>query len=58
MAANNQETETYKQRIQKLMSENTSLGEEVREAQDNLRLSANTVSKLNNEIKLLCAENE
>jgi len=30
------------------MSENTALGEEVREAQDNLRLSANTVSKLNN----------
>jgi len=34
------------------------LGEEVREAQDNLRLSANTVSKLNNELKVLCNENE
>ncbi len=40
------------------MSENTALGEEVREVQDNLRLSANTVSKLNNEFKLVCSENE
>ncbi len=51
---NNQESETYKIRIQKLLSENTALGEEVREAQDNLRLSANTVAKLNNELKILC----
>jgi len=40
------------------MSENTALGEEVREAQDNLRLSANTVAKLNNEFKIVCNENE
>lgn len=36
------------------MSENSALGEEVREAQDNLRLSANTVAKLNNELKIVC----
>lgn len=30
------------------MHENTSLGDEVRDAQENLRLSANTVAKLNN----------
>lgn len=40
------------------MSENSALGEEVREAQDNLRLSANTVAKLNNELKVVCNENE
>lgn len=30
---NNQESETYKQKIQKLMAENTSMGDEVRNAQ-------------------------
>lgn len=45
---NNQESETYKMKIQKLMAENTSLGDEVRNVQENLRLSANTVAKLNN----------
>ena len=58
MAQNNQESETYKQKIQKLLSENSALGEEVRGAQENLRLSANTVSKLNNELKIVCKENE
>jgi len=33
MGATVQETETFKQRIQKLLSENTSLGDEVRTAQ-------------------------
>lgn len=56
--ANNQESDTYKQRIQKLLAENTSLGDEVRSAQENLRLSAGTVSKLNNELKIVCNENE
>ena len=54
LAANNQESDTYRQKIQKLMQENTSLGDEVRTAQENLRLSAGTVSKLNNELKLVC----
>lgn len=58
MESNNQESETYKLKIQKLMSENTSLNDEVRDAQDNLRLSANQVSKLKNELKILCNENE
>ena len=55
---NNQESETYKQKIQKLLSENKQLGDEVNTAQENLRLSANTVSKLNNELKIVCNENE
>jgi len=58
IAQNNQESETYKQKIQKLLSENNSLGDEVRNAQENLRLSASTVSKLNNELKITCNENE
>lgn len=48
IAANNQESDTYRQRIQKLVSENSSLGEEVRSAQENLRLSAGQMSKLQN----------
>lgn len=36
------------------MNENTSLGDEVRTAQENLRLSAGTVNKLNNELKVVC----
>lgn len=55
---NNADSETYRVKIQKLMSENTSLSEEVSIAQENLRLSANTVSKLNNELKVTCNENE
>jgi len=48
VATNNQESETYKLKIQKLMAENNSLGDEMKNAQENLRLSANTVAKLNN----------
>ena len=55
---NNADSETYRVKIQKLMSQNTSLNEEVNIAQENLRLSANTVSKLNNELKVVCNENE
>ena len=40
------------------MSENSSLGEEVRGAQQNLRLSANQIAKLTNELKITCNENE
>ena len=58
VSANNQESETYKQKIQKLLAENTSLGDEVRNAQENLRLSANTIAKLNNELKITCNELE
>jgi chromosome segregation ATPase len=57
MAQNNQESESFRQKIQKLTSENSALGEEVRGAQENIRLSANTVSKLNNELKIVCNEN-
>ena len=48
VSVNNQESETYKLKIQKLMAENSSMGDEVRTAQENLRLSANTIAKLNN----------
>jgi len=40
------------------MQENTSLGDEVRTAQDNLRLSANQLAKIKNELRIVCAENE
>ncbi len=46
--SNNKESETYKIKIQKLMAENTSLGDEVRGVQENLRLSAGTIGKLTN----------
>ena len=36
--------------MQGLVKENQALGEEVRNAQENLRLSANQISKLNNEL--------
>ena len=58
ITSNNQESETYRQKIQKLMSENNNLSEEMRGAQENLRLSANQISKLNNELKITCNENE
>lgn len=48
IAANNADSDTYKQRMQKLISENSSLNEEVRTAQENLRLSAGQMSKLQN----------
>lgn len=57
MSSNVQESETYKTRINKLVNENNSLGEEVRGAQENLRLSAGTINKLNNELKIVCNEN-
>lgn len=44
--------------MQKLASENNSLGDQVRNAQENLRLSSGTISKLTNEIKSLTNENE
>lgn len=54
----NQESETYRQKIQKLMSENNSLGDEVRNAQENLRMSASQIGKINNELKIACNEIE
>ena len=51
-----QEVDTYKQRIQKLVGENSALAEEVRSGQENLRLSAGTLSKLQGEFKSVCAE--
>ena len=51
-----QELDTYKQRIQKLLGENAALGDEVRSAQENLRLSAGTLKKLQGEFKTVCGE--
>ena len=48
MGATSEESESYKQRIQKLLGENNSLGEEMRNAQENLRLSASQLGKLQN----------
>ena len=47
---NTQENNMLKMKIQKITGENVSLGEEVRIAQQNLRLSANTQAKLNKEL--------
>ena len=46
--SNNQDSETYKLKIQKLLAENNVLGDEVRGAQENLRLSSGTINKLTN----------
>ena len=51
-----QEVDTYKQRIQKLTGENAALGDEMRSAQENLRLSAGTLNKLQGEFKAVCGE--
>ena len=40
------------------MSENNQLGDEVRNAQENLRLSASQIGKIANELKITCNENE
>ncbi len=55
--ATNEESETYRIKIQKLMNENNALGDEMRNAQENLRLSASQIGKLNNELKITCNEN-
>jgi len=48
--------DTYKTKIQKLTGENAALGEEMRGAQENLRLSAGTLNKLQGEFKAVCGE--
>lgn len=48
---NDQESQQYKMKIQKLLSENSALGDEVRGAQENLRLSAATMAKLRAELE-------
>lgn len=50
ITTNDQENNNLKMKIQKLLSENTSLGDEVRGAQENLRLSAATQAKLKAEL--------
>ena len=53
-----QESEAYKQRIQKLLAENNSLGDEVRNAQENLRLSTGQIDRLTAEFKNMQTQNE
>lgn len=48
---NNQENSTLKNKIQKLMSENSSLSGEVGNAQEALRLSSATQAKLQRELQ-------
>jgi hypothetical protein len=40
------------------LSENNQLGDEVRNSQENLRLSASQIGKLNNELKIACNDIE
>lgn len=47
---NDTENNVLKNKIQKLLAENTSLGDEMRGAQENLRLSAATQAKLKAEL--------
>jgi chromosome segregation ATPase len=47
---NDQENNVIKMKMQKILSENAALGEEVRGAQENMRLSAVTQSKLKAEL--------
>ena len=53
-----QEQDAYKQRIQKLLAENQGLGEEVRSAQENLRLSTGQIGRLTAEFKGMQVSNE
>jgi uncharacterized coiled-coil DUF342 family protein len=53
-----QESEAYKQRIQKLLGENNSLNEEVRNAQENLRLSTGQIGRLTAEYKAMVTQTE
>ena len=48
---NNEESETLKRKIQKLYQENAGLSEEVRNAQENLRLSNAQNSQAFNELQ-------
>jgi chromosome segregation ATPase len=47
---NTQENNLLKQKMQKIIGENSSLNEEVRNAQEGLRLSSATQAKLNSEL--------
>ena len=47
---NDTENDTIRRKMQNLVKENQSLNDEVRNAQENLRLSANQISKLNSEL--------
>ena len=44
------DNDAIKRKMQGLIQENQHLGDEVRNAQENLRLSANQISKLNSEL--------
>ena len=47
---NGSQNENIKKKMQQILQENQNLNDEVRNAQENLRLSANQISKLSNEI--------
>ena len=58
MDQNTHESENFKSKIHQLIGENNSVGEELRNAQDNLRASASQVTKLTYELKHSSNENE
>ena len=53
-----QEEETNRQKMKKLSMENASLADEINTSQENLRLSAGQIAKLNNDLRKLQNENE
>ena len=53
-----QDSEGYKLKIQKLLAENSGLGEEMRDAQENLRLSTGQIGRLTAEFKSNQTQNE
>ncbi len=55
---NSQEAESFKMKIQRLINENSTINNDLREAQENLRLSAGTIHKLKNEMQIINEENE
>ena len=58
LGSTTQEQEAYKQKIQRLMAENSSLGDEVRTSQENLRLSTGQIGRLTAEFKGMQTQNE
>lgn len=58
LGTTSQESEAYKIKLQKLLNENSSLGEEVRSAQQNLRLSTGQIGRLTAEYKAMVVQSE
>ena len=57
ISGNTQETESFKQRLQRALKENTELTSELGQSQENLRLSANNLNKIGMQLKNYEEEN-